>query len=359
MATIRAGGAANGSDLPPPKAWVGPLYGEVGVLATDGIRVECHLCAKWFRLLAGHVRQAHGLTPAAYRFLTGLNAQTALAGPALRARHRELAEATLAPYRARIAEVARAQTPEDRAARMRGRTLRAEARRTLAADPEHARRRSEGGRRAWVTRRERYPATAGAGRPEAVRPFPDAHAAARRGLAVRRERLRDPAYRAAVGRRISEARGGRVEVVCTVCGGTFRVPPSWIVHQQARICSPACRERWRLGRRKAPGGLPYAEAAARLRALEAADPGALDRVLLPPAAEAVRLAYGLAGAPPLALRAVAARTDLPFRRVRSLAAGPEVGGLLGVSEAPAPDPPVQAPAPKRSARTAPARIAGT
>jgi hypothetical protein len=75
-----------------------------------------------------------------------------------------------------------------------------------------------------VKGRARYPETAGAGHPEAVRPFPDAREASQRGVAVRRERLRDPAYRAAVGRRISEAKGGRVAVVCAVYGGAFRGP---------------------------------------------------------------------------------------------------------------------------------------
>jgi hypothetical protein len=38
---VRAGGAL----APAPGAWDGPFYGDVGVLATDGTRVECHLCA--------------------------------------------------------------------------------------------------------------------------------------------------------------------------------------------------------------------------------------------------------------------------------------------------------------------------
>ena len=61
--------------------------------------------------------------------------------------------------------------------------------------------------------------------------------------------------------------------------------------------------------------------------------------------------YGLAGAAPLALRAVAVRTGLPFRRVGGLVSGPVVGRLIGAPGAltPAVD---QAPAPKRSARTA-------
>ena len=355
-----AGGPRRAAEalVPAPGAWDGPFYGDVGVLVTDGARVECHLCARWFHLLGSHVRQAHGLSPAAYRALTGLNAQTALAGPVLRARRRELAEATLAPYRARVAEVARAQTPEARAARMRGRTLRPEARLARATDPDHERRVSERARRAWTTRRERYPETAGGGRPEAVRSFADPRAASRAGLAVRRQRLRDPAYREAFRRRVSEAKGGRVAVVCVVCGGAFRVPPSWVAHGQARLCGPACRARWRLGRRTGPGGLPFEAAAARLRDLEATAPGALDRALPAPGAAVVRLAYGLGGAAPLALRAVAARAGLPLGRVRRLVAGPEVARLLG-ARAPAGREAPDAHAPVRRARAAPARTAGT
>lgn len=318
---LAATAAPEAADL--PRA----LYGEFGVLATDGTRVECCLCARWFVLLAGHVRQAHGLTPAEYRVLAGLNAQTALAGPRLRARRRALAEETLRPYRERVGELGRSHTPEERAARMLGRRRRAEAR-LAARAPERKAREAEGHRQTVATRRARY----GDAYQTVPGGFADRQAAARasqRGLAARRERLRDPAYREAVGRHISEGKGGRVEVICAVCGGAFRVPPSWIVHQQARICRPACREQWRLSRRKAPGGLAYAEAAARLQQLEAADPGALDRALPAPEAAAVRLAYGLGEDAPLALRAVAGRTGLPLRRVARLVAGPVVGGLIG------------------------------
>jgi hypothetical protein len=140
-----------------------------------------------------------------------------------------------------------------------------------------------------------------------------------------------------------------VAVVCAVCGDTFREPPSWITHQQALICGRECRERWRLGRRTAPGGLSYQEAAAHLRGLEAADPRALDRALPPAEAATVRLAYGLWGSEPLALRAVAARTGLPLRRVGSLVAGPVVGGLIGApaaGAAPVPRPAPPAPGPR-------------
>lgn len=220
------------------------LYGEQGVLATDGVRVECHLCARWFVLLASHVRQAHGLTPAEYRALAGLNAQTALAGPRLRARRRALAEETLRPYRQRVGELGRSHTPEERAARMLGRRRRAEAR-LAAQDPERKAREADGHRQTVATRRARY----GDAYQSVPGGFADRQAAARasrRGLAARRERLRDPAYREAVGRRISEARGGRVTVACAVCGTSFAVPPSWLRNGSGTLCgAPACRSDWR------------------------------------------------------------------------------------------------------------------
>ena len=354
---VRAGGAL----APAPSAWDGPFYGDVGVLATDGARVECHLCARWFHLLGGHVRQAHGLSPAAYRALTGLNAQTALAGPVLRARRRELAEATLAPYRARVAEVARAQTPEARAARMRGRTLRPEARLARATDPDHERRVSERARRAWTTRRERYPETAGGGRPEAVRSFADPRAASRAGLAVRRQRLRDPAYREAFRRRVSEAKGGRVAVTCVVSGGAFRVPPSWVAHGQARLCRPgvpgavapgpahgAGRAALRGG-----GGAPAGPRGDRPRRPRPRPPRAGRR------RRAARLRAGRGGP------AGAAGGGGPGRRAprarpapRGRAGGGPAPGRLGVP-APAGREAPDAHAPVRRARAAPARTAGT
>lgn len=211
------------------------LYGEIGVLATDGTRVECCLCARWFVLLASHVRQAHGLTPAEYRALAGLNAQTALAGPRLRARRRALAEETLRPYRERVGDLGRSHTPEVRAARMLGRRRRAEAR-LAARSPERRAREAEGHRQTVATRRARYG--------DAYQSVPGGFAD--RQAAARRERLQDPAYREALGRRISEARGGRVTVACAVCGTPFAVPPSWLRNGSGTLCgAPACRSEWR------------------------------------------------------------------------------------------------------------------
>lgn len=41
--------------LPELGDWDGPIYGQLGVLATDGQRVECHMCGRWYKLLPSHV----------------------------------------------------------------------------------------------------------------------------------------------------------------------------------------------------------------------------------------------------------------------------------------------------------------
>jgi hypothetical protein len=60
-----------------PEAWEGPIVGEPGVLRTDGDRAECHICGGWYKLLGGHVFQAHGLYAHTYRRLFGLRSAPA------------------------------------------------------------------------------------------------------------------------------------------------------------------------------------------------------------------------------------------------------------------------------------------
>jgi hypothetical protein len=62
-----------------PQVWDEPIFGELGVLRTDGDRAECHICAGWYRLLGSHVFQAHGLYAYTYRRLFGLRQRTGLA----------------------------------------------------------------------------------------------------------------------------------------------------------------------------------------------------------------------------------------------------------------------------------------
>lgn len=194
--------------LPALGEWDGPIFGELGALAVDGDRVQCHACGLWYRSLASHAAQAHRLLADEYRALFGLNAMTGLVGQTLRARFAELAERAFAPYWPARAAQNRALTWEERSRRMRGRELRLEAKRNPA------------NRRTW---RE-----AGA-----------------KGQASHVARLRDPAYRESWRRELSLARGGRVVVACVVCGAPFEVTPSLVRGGRGKTCGEACKRELR------------------------------------------------------------------------------------------------------------------
>ena len=51
---------------------------KVGEVVTDGCRVQCHLCGKWFKSVAGHVVRKHGWLSDDYREEFGLNRKQAL-----------------------------------------------------------------------------------------------------------------------------------------------------------------------------------------------------------------------------------------------------------------------------------------
>jgi hypothetical protein len=57
-------------------SWDGPVHGELGRLAEEGDRVPSHVCGRWYRSLAAHVLQRHGLTGAEYRAAFDLAAFT-------------------------------------------------------------------------------------------------------------------------------------------------------------------------------------------------------------------------------------------------------------------------------------------
>src|SRR5436190_2028813 len=72
-----------------------------------------------------------------------------------------------------------------------------------------------------------------------------AHRLAERALARRRELLRDPSYRARVGRHVSDAKGGRVPVSCTICGAPVLITRSSLRAYQYHLCSQACIREFR------------------------------------------------------------------------------------------------------------------
>ena len=49
------------------------MYGKLGVLETDGERVQCHICGRWYRHLGSHAWHSHGMTADEYREEYGLN----------------------------------------------------------------------------------------------------------------------------------------------------------------------------------------------------------------------------------------------------------------------------------------------
>lgn len=61
-----------------------PAYGQYGVLASDGERVQCHICGRWYISLASHVYQAHDMLADEYREQFGLNYTRGLIGEDLR-----------------------------------------------------------------------------------------------------------------------------------------------------------------------------------------------------------------------------------------------------------------------------------
>lgn len=212
---------------PPSRAdasttWEGPIFGEAGVFAHDGDRVQCHVCGGWYKSVASHAYLAHGLTADGYRAMFGLCAQTGLVGTALSERRRELATPRFRAWQPVHAHFVTDQTAEDHARLRREHPLPLEARK----DPANQRARS---------------------------------AAGRKGQARRRELLADPEHRRQIGARISAGKGGRVAVACAVCGAPMQVTPSAARSFRQHLCGEACvavfRERWAKALRQRPRDL--------------------------------------------------------------------------------------------------------
>jgi hypothetical protein len=214
---------------PTPEDWDGPVHGELGVLATDGTRVQCHVCAAWFVQLGHHVVRTHGLPADAHKAYFGLRASTGLVGPLIReAQQRLKAERDLAPHRDEGPKALRRLTSEQRAQNARGRRLPVESRRDPAIQAQW--------RRAGQRIHEKY--LAGSWSPPT--PRLDPHELGRRAQASFRERLRDPAFKAHWTEALSRARGGRVTRQCQTCGRPFRIEPFRVRLGEGKYCSRAC-----------------------------------------------------------------------------------------------------------------------
>jgi hypothetical protein len=308
-------------DFPKFGDWTEPIFGEFGLLAVaEDEMVVCHVCGKAYHSLDHHVRQAHDLWPEEYRVLFGLERGHALESATLRARPRELADNILRPWRERIRDVVARTTPEERAARSRGKTRRLE---TLR-NPTNQAHWAEALERTQATRRTRLRSgelrlPPGFGNPAVAR------AALRKAQARRQNLLQDPAYRELLGERMRAAKAARESVTCTVCDRPFTSPRSWLRRGYGKICSPACREIWKLQRGHGRDGLPWEQVTARLQAL---GPAALD-ALPPPAPEIVRCFYGLIDGKPWTQRAIAEHLGLPKSQVQRILTGPAVSRMLG------------------------------
>ena len=239
-----------------------PRFGTLGRLDCDPIAdtLLCHACGKPYRNLAHHARLAHGFTADEYREFAGLNRQTRLMTPGLRARLREVTAPTIARLRAEGKLRRWNEDPEkwhrDKAAavevvreglRLEGREHRRE---SFAANEELRRERAE-------RRRQRNLAGLDRASPAAI------------GAGVRRHYQEHPEYRAANAERVRQAgKNYRVtetearDAVCPRCGRSFRA-----ASHRDKYCPP-CRpaaEReyqraWKQDRRR---GTPAANESAR------------------------------------------------------------------------------------------------
>lgn len=95
-ATCRKGRCCRKDDpeyrLPTPDEWGAPIHGCVGVLATDGDTLQCHVCGEWFIGLNHHAWNAHNLLAREYKAYFGLNLNTPLVSPDVSAKLRSNGE---------------------------------------------------------------------------------------------------------------------------------------------------------------------------------------------------------------------------------------------------------------------------
>lgn len=206
--------------LPQLGDWQGPIFGELGVLAADGDRVQCHCCGMWFKFLASHVFQRHGLLADEYRAMFGLMRRTGLVGTATKAAKRAAAVPVFRQYWDQ--SPFKLVSPEERASWVQHRGPR---RLEDLVDPDH--RTIRRANIAKAIERQR-------GRTDADAPF-------RKAKARQLELLRDPVYHERWRQRLSEVKGGRVTVVCPVCGASFERTRSRLRGHRHAFCSETCR----------------------------------------------------------------------------------------------------------------------
>lgn len=283
--------------LPALGDWQEPITGQLGVLASDGEKVQCHICGRWYRYLANHARLAHDLYADEYKALFGLNVTTGLVGPATQALQAAIARRVFHDHW--TGEAGRTLGLEDRARYRKGRPQRLQAK----LHPELKERQRQRGR-------ERY--ERGEWRPPGFPP--DASA---KGVARFQELLQDPAYRAAYGKRIAEARGGRVTTTCVICGTPFETPRFLLAKGQSKVCHN--RECFREVRRRYArdhnpywNSTAYRESRARLSALPSVAFASLDEL----DRQLVQRHFALVGDEPLTYAALAEQLGISRSQVQ-------------------------------------------
>jgi endogenous inhibitor of DNA gyrase (YacG/DUF329 family) len=205
------------------------MYGETGVLATDGEKVQCHECGRWFKRLIGHIKPAHGLDANEYKEAFGINQTTSLMSPAQREIMREATAEVLARNHALGvgAEVLRSMTYEERAE-----VARRKRRPETKKKPENQAIWRRGIKKAHARLMEMY--ESGEYTPSG---WPaSATEEGHKALARLRE---DPEWREQWAANISEARGGlSFEIrTCPWCGTEFEE----LTYGHKTFCSDECR----------------------------------------------------------------------------------------------------------------------
>jgi AP2 domain len=85
--------------LPEEGSWPGPIFGTLGVLASDGVRVQCHICGNWYLTVARHAVTAHDVTAREYKALFGFPLKKGLVSPYEHGKLSSASRPTLDRYR--------------------------------------------------------------------------------------------------------------------------------------------------------------------------------------------------------------------------------------------------------------------
>lgn len=56
------------------------MFGDLGVIVSDGVRVQCHVCGRWYKGVGSHAVKAHDMSADDYRAKFGLRYTTSLLG---------------------------------------------------------------------------------------------------------------------------------------------------------------------------------------------------------------------------------------------------------------------------------------